>query len=248
MAKLLSSVLAGTVVLALGSAARAQQPEPRALIEKAIQAQGGLEKLSIKLAAYRKSRGTFHTDGFRFTGESFSEPGGRRRIILRGNIKDVPSTRTLVMVGEDKGWISFDGVTNELETWRRDSIRRSAYTDKVCGLVSLVKDKGYTLTALGESQIKGTACHGVKVQKEGQPDVSLWFAKDTGLLLKSANRVMDPEFNREVLQEVYHLDYRVLDPAEVDVQILKDAKVAADGPALLEFLRPTRRSRCRSRT
>ncbi len=237
MGKFLSSVLAGALLLGLGTAARAQQPEPRALIEKAIKAMGGLDKLNLKVAAYRKSKGTFHTDGFTFTGESFSETGNRRRITLRGTIKDVSATRTLVMVGDDKGWISYDGVTYDLDAAFLDRIRKSAYADRVCSLVTLVKDKGYTLTSLGESQVKGTACHGLKVQKEGKPDVSLWFDRETGLLAKSANRVMDPNLNREVLQEVYHLDYRVLDPAEVDVQILKGAKVAVDGPALLDFLR-----------
>jgi hypothetical protein len=236
MGKLLSG-LAAILVLGSVASAQTQETDARAVIEKAVKAMGGLEKLAMKAASHRKSKGTFHTDGYTFTGESFSQPGGKRRINLRGNVRDTHQTRTLVMESDSKGWISYDGATYDLDPAFLDRIKKSAYADKVCGLVTLLQDKGYTLTLLGETQVKGTATLGVKVQAEGKPDVSLYFDKATGLLLKSANRVTEPNTDKEVLQEVYYSDYRLYDPALADEQMLHDAKVGVTVPALLAFLR-----------
>jgi hypothetical protein len=143
----------------------------------------------------------------------------------------------MLVLDGDKGWLNFDGATYDFDKERLDRVQKSIYTDRVCALVTLLKDKGYTLTALGESQVKGKAVLGVKVQSEGKPDVSLHFDKETGLLFKSASRVMDLEREREVLQEVYYFDYKVYDPVGPDEQALKAAKVATDSKGLVEFLR-----------
>jgi hypothetical protein len=148
----------------------------------------------------------------------------------------MPGTRILVLV-DDKGWISFDGVTYDLDKEFLDRIQRSIYADRVCALVTLLRDKGYTLTTLGESQVKDKAVLGVKVQSEGKPDVSLYFDKTTGLLFKSAVRLMDPNQGREALQEVYYHDYKRYDAAEPDERALKAGKVATDDKGLVKFLR-----------
>src|SRR5262249_29347318 len=65
----------------------------------------------------------------------------------------------------------------------------------------------------------------------------LWFDKTTGLLTKSANRMFAPDLEREALYEVWYFDYRTEEPGEADVQVLRAAKLAVEGPALLDFLR-----------
>src|SRR5947209_5692018 len=128
MRKLLSILLAGAILVVASATARAQDAETRALIDKAIKAQGGLDKLSIKVARHSKGKGQFHTEGYTFTSESFSDQGGKRRYHLRGDYKNQPHTRILVFLG-DKGWISFDGATQDLEPERIDGIQRSFHTD-----------------------------------------------------------------------------------------------------------------------
>jgi hypothetical protein len=236
MPRLLSPVVAGVFVLGLGGRAPAQGTEPRALIDNAIQAQGGLVKLERRVASHRKVKGAFLTHGFTFTGENFSEPGNRRRIVLQGKIKDRPATRLLVLDGK-KGWRVYDGATFDVDADDLAHIEKSMYADRVCGLITLVKDKGYTLSGLGESLVKGKPALGVRVQAEGKPDVLLYFDKESGLLVKSSNRMLDLDLKREVNQEVYYLDYRVLDPGADDESLLRSAKAGTDGPALLAFLR-----------
>ena len=236
MRRLLWSVVVGVLVLGLADRVQGQEAEARALIDKAIEARGGLAKLSREGASHSKVKGTFHRDGYTFTGETFSESGKRLRIVLRGVGKDGLATILLVYNG-DKGWSSYNGDTRDLDHAALERHHQASYADRVCGLVTLVKDKGYKLFPLGESAIKGKPALGVRVVSAGKPDMLLYFDKQTGLLVKSSNRVMDLNLQREVTQAFYYFDYRVIDLAAPDERTLRAAKLGTDGPALLAFLR-----------
>jgi hypothetical protein len=236
MRRSVSPFLAAVLLLGLGGRVRGQEAEARALIDRAIAAQGGLAKLSREVASRRKIKGVFHGDRFTFTGATFSEPGKRLRIELDGTIKNGPASVILVYNGT-RGWASYNGSTRELDEAAMERHRRASYADRVSGLVTLVKDKGYKLTLLGESIIKGKPAVGLRVEKAGKPDVLLYFDKQSGLLVKSSNRVQDPDKRREVEQVLYYFDYRVHDPAAADERTLRAAKLGVDGPALLALLR-----------
>jgi hypothetical protein len=233
-----SFLLSLVVAMSLPALASAQQDEARAIIERAVEAQGGLERLSQKAAAHRKVKGHFHSDDYRFTGESFSEGDTRRKLVLHGKGLDARKgflPRTLVLDG-DKGWRNFYGETETLDSEFIARLKRAIYADRVAGLVTLLRDKGYTLTLLGESDFNGTALVGVKVQSAGQADIELFFDKKTHLLFKAAQRIPEPGNGKEVLQEVYYSDYQRLDPAARDAALLKAAGLGVDGPALFDFL------------
>jgi hypothetical protein len=236
MSRSLLAVLAGTLLLGPAGRAHGQEADARALVEKALKAQGGLKKFQKGVASFRKYKGNFLSENFAFKGESYSEPGNRHRLVLRGTSRGVDSTRMLVLNGE-QGWISYDGAAFDLDAAMLDRLTKAIYADRVCGLITLVKDKGYTLSTLGEAQVKDKPGLGVKVQSEGKPDVLLYFDKQSGLLVKSSNKVKDVSTDREVLQEIHYLDYRLRDPAAAEEEALRAAKVGTDGPALLELLR-----------
>jgi hypothetical protein len=208
---------------------------PRAIVERAVKAQGGLEKNDQIKAVHRLARGSSGTDGF--TAEIFTQDPGRIKIIHRSKDVDNPSIRTLVMEG-DKGWVNWNGVIQELDDELQARFRRARHADRVSGLVALLRDKEkrYTLTALGPSQVKGKEAVGVKVAAAGQPDISLFFDKATGLLVKTAQRVSEPRIDNESLQEWYLSNYQVLDQAAPDEALLKKAGIAVTGPELLAFL------------
>jgi hypothetical protein len=238
MSKSLRCLLAVGLLMSLAPFAAAQDDEARALalVKKAVAAQGGYDKLSQKVASHRKTRGVFHADKFTFTGESYGDLGNRRKIVLSGDQDGQSSTRTLVME-DGKGWISFDGFTVDLDDEFLQRLERSAHADKVSGLVTLLRDKGYKLSTLGEVQIKDRPALGVKVEKEGMPDVQLYFDRATGLLVKSANKTKDSEGAGEVLQEVYYTDYQWYSPVADDEQLLRAAKLSVTGPGLVQALR-----------
>jgi hypothetical protein len=109
--------------------------------------------------------------------------------------------------------------------------------DRVCGLVSLLRDKGYTFTPLGDSNVEGKPVAGVKVASEGNPDVLLYFDKGTGLLAKSSFRGIDASSNREALMEAYYRDYHLVDNAAEAEKALRAANRSVQNEDLLAYLR-----------
>src|SRR5262245_6255028 len=133
-----------TALVACTPAARAQDNEARAIVEKAIQAQGGLDNLTKANAGYRKIKGVYQSPFFPFAGESYSEPGNRVRFTLHGTGDD-KAVLGMVIDGGD-GWDSYYESIRPFDAKRKEQMARSSHVDKVCGLVALVRDKGYTLT------------------------------------------------------------------------------------------------------
>lgn len=202
----------------------------QALVEKAVRAQGGLDKFSG--ATYSRIEGNFNNDSH-FRGEVFSQPGGKLRLNL--DFKNEGS-RILVMDG-GKGWLKYQGFTQEIDRGMQERLKVSSHVDRVCGLTAILKDKGHILTVLGETKVDGKPALGVKVSYAEMPDVSLYLDRESGLLVKVAYRAKQP-FNEQMeLRETYYRDFRSIDLTAADERLVKQAGLASDGPALLALLR-----------
>ena len=51
----------------------------------------------------------------------------------------------------------------------------------------------------------------VRVTAKDRPDISLYFSKKSGLLLKSERRTTEPFSDNEINQEAYYQDYKAVD-------------------------------------
>lgn len=229
------SVLAVVLLASLSHSTRAGE-NPRLLVEKAVSAMGGLERLSQKVATWRNYKGHFHDENMTFIGESFID-GKKLKIMHKSENQDRPRLSILVMEG-DKGWINSDGFVFDLDDIALERMKRARHADRVDGLVTLLKDKGYTLSYVGEEKVKGKPAHQIKVSHEGQPDIHLYFDRTTGLLVKSSQKFTEPDNkDKEILHELYFFDYQPLNLAAADEKLLKDNGISIDGPALVEFIR-----------
>src|SRR5262249_15342290 len=104
------------------------------------------------------------------------------------------------------------------------------------GLLPLLRDGKFTLAALPETQIRGRPAVGVKASYPNRPDVSLWFDRETNLLVKTEHAYRPPglEGTPEGVLERFYEDYRTV--GDEEEQLLARAGVKADGPALLAYL------------
>ena len=109
--------------------------------------------------------------------------------------------------------------------------------DYISSLVPLLEDKRYTLSSAGEALVKEQAAVAMKVASKGRPDVTLYFDKVSGLLLKTEHRRRDSATNKDVLHEEFFSAYQEVNPAQLEERTLKAAKVNSDDSALLELLR-----------
>jgi hypothetical protein len=223
--------------LALSLLPRAQaadaEAEARALVAKGLDAQGGLAVLGRNIAARGKMRGSFADGTAQFSGEFHSQRGGKFRLALQ--FKDEGSR--LLILNDAKGWLQFDGITQELDDEMLARLKRARHVDRVCGLVTLVRDKGYTLKPLGEATVDSAAALGVKVGFDGQPDVDLYFDKKSGLLVKSAYRAAAAADGEQVSHEMHYRDYRLVDVTAADEERLRNAKRGSAAQDLLATLR-----------
>jgi hypothetical protein len=71
---------------------------------------------------------------------------------------------------------------------------------------------------------------GVKVSSKGHRDVTLYFDKGSGLLVKTERRALDPKSKQEVPEERVISDYRDLD----GLQSPRKAVVTMDGKKVME--------------
>src|SRR5207245_5152124 len=84
-----------------------------------------------------------------------------------------------------------------------------------------LKGKAFTLTALDETKVDGKPASGIKIAYKGHGDVSLWFDKDSGLLVKSAQRLKSAQQGgKEVLHEGCFSNYQAVQGVQIAMKIV----------------------------
>jgi len=230
MRKVLSLSAAVCLVLTLAGRAAAQD-ENRAVIAKAIKATGGEKKLAKLKAAKAKFKGTGEFAGatVAMTGEITHQMPGRMRIEVQVEVQGQNLTVLYVLNGK-KAWLQAAGETMELKGEELDDIKEELHAEHIQTLVPLLKDKAYTLDALGEIKINDRPAVGVRVTSKGHKDVNLYFDKATGLLTKSERRALD-DTKKEITEESFFSDYKDVDGVKVPMKVV----VHHDGKKFVEM-------------
>jgi hypothetical protein len=214
--------------------------EPRVLIERAVKALGGTELVGQPMAIRMKVKGTMHfsagaDQAIKVDGEVF-EFGPRSRVDFGIDIA-VAKARAIVVINGDKSWRDFDGHAQDFSREEIDSLHISRHVDRVTGLTALLSDKDFTFAPLPDVKVEGRPAAGIKVSYKGEADTSLYFDKETGLLIKYAYRAKKSGDAKVALHETVLSDYREPDPASADERSLRAAGVEMTGPALLALIR-----------
>jgi hypothetical protein len=203
--------VAAGLVLAFSGALRAE--EPKEIIDKAIKAAGGEEKLAKFKAHTWSAKGTYYGagDGMPYTAEYAVQFPDKIRV-------EIKNVFTLVLNG-DKGWMKMGENAEEMNADQLTEQKEQQHAGYVASLLPL-KDKAYTLTALGDSKVGDRPVVGVKVSSKGHRDVNLYFDKDTNLLAKGEWTVKAmEEGGKEVAQETLYSDYKDVDGAKVPMKV-----------------------------
>lgn len=191
----------------------------RAVIDKAIKAAGGEEKLAKYQAQTWSEKGTFYGmgDGIAYTGKYATQWPDKFRM-------EIENYMTLVIDGE-RGWMK-TADTQDIPKEQMEEQREGRYAAWVATLVPL-KDKGFTLRALDKAKVTDKPAAGVQVSHAGHRDVKLYFDKGSGQLVKVEQRVKAlEEGGKEVTQETLFSDYHEVQGVRVPgkIMILRDGK------------------------
>jgi hypothetical protein len=211
----------------------AQDDEVRALLERGIQALGGAERIQKQQAGRLKTKGRLEIlGGVDSTQETAYQVPNKFRQQLDMEINGQKVTVVTVYDGK-KGAIDVNGQKLPPDDKITGVLKDAAYQMQVGRLVSL-KEKGYELSTLGETQVNGKPALGIRVVKQGYPDVNLFFDKEKGLPVKVESRTVDFMSGVEVTEERIIREYQMLDGAPVPrrVEVRRDGKLFMDAEVL----------------
>jgi hypothetical protein len=230
MRKLAMGCLTIALVLGTSSISRAQD-EPKAILEKAIKAHGGAEKLNRLKAVQAKSKGNIQLfGGLDFTQEMTTSFDGKFKEVmnLEANGQKI---NVVTLYNGQKGALTLNGKEQELPEKVLEELKEASYAIKAARLVPLLTDPMYTLSALGEVKVNDKPAVGVKVSSKGHRDISLYFDKDTGLLAKTESRKLDGQTMQEVDEERIVTEYQDVDGQKAAKKLV----VNHDGKKFMEL-------------
>ena len=196
--------------LLVSAATAFAQDQPRAIIEKAVQAQGGQANVA-KLRTMRiKLDGTINLvpgqPSVPLTIEDTWQMPSRYKSSSSFQLAGGMMTQTQAIDG-DKGWIEAGGQVQDMPREAMEEMREQKYAEDLDHL-SFLNEKGIELSMLDEINVAARPAVGVLAKSRGHRDVKLYFDKADGLLVKREQVVLDPQSNKEVRQEVLFSDYQ----------------------------------------
>jgi outer membrane lipoprotein-sorting protein len=203
----------------------------REVIAKAIKAHGGEDNLTKYKGSAAKSKGKFYAlgEGQDYTGEFSIQLPNRIRTEVQFKIGD-QDVMFLQIVDGNKGWRKIVDKTDELGKDEIDEAKEQMNAANIAHLICL-KDKEYKLSPLGEVKVGDRPAIGIRVERKGYRDVSLFFDKDKYLLLQMETRGKD--FQRG--GEEYTATNRYDDYKEVEgMMVAHKVTIKHDGKLFVE--------------
>lgn len=182
---------------------------PKAIIDKAIKALGGEERMAKLPAITWKATTTAHVQGIDI--ELIEEGSAQQADQYRLDVTQVVNgnkNRQVTVLNVDKLWITeVNGVRAvEFPKSVATEFKNRHFRARVVELPLLLREKQYSLAPLGEIQLDGHAAVGVQVGRASMPDINLFFDKRTGLPVKSEMRIRDS--GQEYFSEFVYSDYK----------------------------------------
>jgi hypothetical protein len=220
-------VTAGLFLAFAGSAFG--QDEARAVLDRAIKAHGGVEKINKMRATRAKTKGRIEImDGVDFVQELVAQAPNKYREEIDLEVNGEKLKITSIFNGT-KGAVEVNGKPVPLDDKIQEALRQGAEIMEISRLVTL-RAKPYELSALGEAKVNDRPAVGIRVSRKGARDVNIYFDKGTGLLAKMEYRTVDQLSKKEVTEERIVRDYMKVDGLPTPKRVV----VNHDGQRFLE--------------
>jgi hypothetical protein len=181
-------VMASLAGLCVARARADDAADARAVLDNAIKALGGRDKLGKLPATTFNSQGYLQLGDLRLNSKSNWAIQWPDKYRYDGKLTIGDNTNGQVFVGNGKDvWGKAEGVSTEPlkpdEAWMAQQDARAVHLAH--RLVPLM-EKDYKLSPVGELKVEGRPAVGIKVVHKGQPDLDLYFDKETHLPVKVA--------------------------------------------------------------
>jgi hypothetical protein len=192
MTRFLSALTVAFLVFSFVGTARARDDKDvNAVLDKAIKALGGEEKLSKVHAATSKGKGTFSFNGMdnEFKSQTTVQGLDHYRSEFEGEFGGNTIKGATVLAG-DKGWRSF-GDTTELDKEGLANEKRTVYLQIIPMTVLPLKGKDFKVEAAGEDKVGDKPAVVLKVTPPDGKEFKIYFDKESGLPVRTVGKVVD---------------------------------------------------------
>jgi hypothetical protein len=207
----LFAALAAFLMSSLVSSARADNPDPNGILDKAIKALGGEEKLGKAATYTTKSKGKFFFGGNEsaFSSQATHQGLDHYRSDFDGEFNGNPVKGVTVLQG-DKGWRKFGDNDMDLDASGVANEKRTVYLNVIPAILLPAKGKGFKLEAAGEEKVGDKPAVAIKVTAPDGKDFKLQFDKETGMPVKLVANVVGFD-GQEFTLETTYADYKDFD-------------------------------------
>jgi hypothetical protein len=223
--------LVAAYALGAGTMARADDKAATAVLDKAIKALGGEEKLAKVYAMTWKGKGkiTFGDNTSEFGGQTTVRGLNHYRSEFDGEFNGNAVHGVTVLAG-DKGWRKFGDNASDIDGDALDTEKRRVYLQVLPTVLVPLKGKEYKIETAGEEKVDGKPAAGLKVTGPDGKDFTLYFDTESGLPVKLVARVMG--FNgEEFTQETTITDYKDFDGIKKSMK----SNSSRDGQRFVEY-------------
>jgi hypothetical protein len=215
------------VVVAAGLAgpARADDAEATAVLDKAIAALGGAERLGKAEGFTWKNRATVTINGSdnSFNSEVTAQGVDKHRAAFEGDFNGNRFEGVTVLNGE-KGWRKFGDMLMEMDADSIANEQRTIYLALGAATVLPLKGKGFQVQSAGEQDVGGKPAAVLKVTGPDGKESTLYFDKVTGLPAKQVGKVIDFT-GQEYTQETTYDEFKDFNGIKQATRII----IARDG-------------------
>jgi hypothetical protein len=214
------------VALTACGSAKADERAAGAILDKAIKAMGGEERLSRIKAFTMKGKGTVVVDGddVPFTFQTTAKGIAQYRSTYETTADGERFAGGIVIDG-DKAWRKQNDQAEKLEGKELDDEKRKAYIDVVPILLTLLKGRGFQLDSAEEDK----TTTGIRAKGPDGKDFTIRFDKESGLPARLSGEVVDDE-GEEFMEEVTFGDYREFD----GIKVATKSSIKKDGERFVE--------------
>lgn len=175
--------------------------DPNAILDKAITALGGQDKLGKVQAVSWTAKGTITFNGSdnAVTTRSTVQGTDHFRQEFEGDFGGNPVKGVTVLAG-DKGWRNFGDNHSELDKDALANQKRTAYLALIPVTILPLKGKDFKMETIADKNVGDKPAAGIKVTPPDGKEFSLYFDKDSGLPVQMVAKVagfMGDEFTQE---------------------------------------------------
>jgi hypothetical protein len=205
-------IAACLLVLVSCRAAVAQKPADtaRALIEQAVAAHGGEERLARDRADKVKFKGTLYVpDGpAAFVAETTVQLPAQYKSVMELTDRTGQKHTLIHILNGDKVTVQVDGKAEKVNDAVLAEMREMQQLDRAIRLVPLLRDRTFDMAPVEDVKVNDRPASGVRVTaRGGKGELRLYFDKELGLLVKVEN-LLDDGAGKKLRQERYFGDFK----------------------------------------